>query len=44
MDLTRELNQSGVTICRVAHNPEYASQAKRKVHLFDGRVIEDVSA
>ena len=44
MDLLREMNQAGVTICMVTHNPEYARQASRNVHLFDGRVIDDVAA
>jgi putative ABC transport system ATP-binding protein len=41
MDLLRELNQSGATICMVTHNPEYARHAGRNIHLFDGRVISD---
>lgn len=44
MNLLREMNQSGVTICMVTHNPEYARQASRNVHLFDGRVVDDVTA
>jgi putative ABC transport system ATP-binding protein len=41
MDLLRELNQAGTTICMVTHNPEYARHASRNIHLFDGRVIGD---
>jgi putative ABC transport system ATP-binding protein len=44
MELLRELNRSGVTICMVTHNPDYAAQASRNVQLFDGRVIEDTRA
>ena len=41
MELLRELNQAGATICMVTHNPEYARHAGRNIHLFDGRVISD---
>jgi putative ABC transport system ATP-binding protein len=41
MELLRELNRGGATICMVTHNPEYARQASRNVNLFDGRVVED---
>jgi len=44
MDLLRELNRSGATICMVTHNPDYARQATRNVNLFDGRVVEDTRA
>ncbi len=41
MDLMSELHQGGATICMVTHDPRYASYAKRSVHLFDGRVVEE---
>jgi putative ABC transport system ATP-binding protein len=41
MELLRELNQAGATICMVTHNPEYAGHASRNIQLFDGRVIAD---
>jgi putative ABC transport system ATP-binding protein len=44
MDLLRELNRSGATICMVTHNPEYARHATRNVQLFDGHVVDDVLA
>jgi putative ABC transport system ATP-binding protein len=44
MELLRELHRSGVTICMVTHNPEYARQATRSVNLFDGRVVDDKRA
>ncbi len=44
MDLLEELHASGSTICMVTHAREYAKRARRAVHLFDGRVVEDVSA
>ncbi|MBX3228010.1 MAG: ABC transporter ATP-binding protein [Labilithrix sp.] len=41
MDLLDGLHASGTTICIVTHSREYAARAKRAVHLFDGRVVED---
>jgi putative ABC transport system ATP-binding protein len=42
MDLLRELHRGGATICMVTHDPRYAKYADRSVHLFDGRIVEDV--
>jgi putative ABC transport system ATP-binding protein len=39
MALLRELHAGGATICMVTHNPDYAKQASRSVHLFDGRLV-----
>lgn len=39
MDLLRELNQNGSTICMVTHDTRYARHADREVHLFDGRIV-----
>src|SRR3954452_10180041 len=41
MALMRELHAAGATICMVTHNPEYAAYATRKIHLFDGRVVDE---
>ena len=38
MELLRELNKNGSTICMVTHDSRYAQHADREVHLFDGRV------
>jgi putative ABC transport system ATP-binding protein len=40
MDLLRELNKNGSTICMVTHDSRYARHADREVNLFDGRVVE----
>ncbi len=40
MELLRELNQNGSTICMVTHDARYAQHADRTVELFDGRVVE----
>ena len=42
MELLHELNNQGVTICMVTHDPRYAAHADRGIHLFDGRVVEEV--
>jgi putative ABC transport system ATP-binding protein len=41
MELLGELHRSGATICMVTHDARYASHAKRTIHLFDGRVVEE---
>jgi putative ABC transport system ATP-binding protein len=41
MDLLQQLHQAGATVCMVTHDPRYARNAERAIHLFDGRVVED---
>jgi putative ABC transport system ATP-binding protein len=41
MELLGDLHHSGSTICMVTHDARYASHAKRTIHLFDGRVVEE---
>jgi putative ABC transport system ATP-binding protein len=41
MELLGELHQSGATICMVTHDARYAAHARRTIHLFDGRVVEE---
>jgi putative ABC transport system ATP-binding protein len=43
MNLMRELNREGATICMVTHDPRYAKHADRTIHIFDGRVVEEVN-
>jgi putative ABC transport system ATP-binding protein len=44
MDLLAELHRDGATICMVTHDPRFADCARRSVHLFDGRVVEESHA
>ena len=44
MNMLKELHESGSTICMVTHDPRYARHAKRTVHLFDGRIVEEEEA
>jgi len=41
MELLRGLHREGATICMVTHDPRFARHAERKIHLFDGRVVEE---
>jgi putative ABC transport system ATP-binding protein len=43
MDLMRELHRGGATIVMVTHDPRYARCADRSIHLFDGRVVEELT-
>ncbi|HEY8520882.1 MAG TPA: ATP-binding cassette domain-containing protein, partial [Gammaproteobacteria bacterium] len=41
MSLLSELHADGATICMVTHDPRYAEYADRKVHMFDGRIVDE---
>jgi putative ABC transport system ATP-binding protein len=41
MELLEELHFGGSTICMVTHDPRYARNAQRSVHLFDGQIVKD---
>ena len=40
MELLGELHDGGATIVMVTHDPRYLAQARRRIRLFDGRVLE----
>jgi putative ABC transport system ATP-binding protein len=42
MSLLQELHRAGSTICMVTHDARYANHADRAVHLFDGRVVNEL--
>ncbi|MFE1839754.1 ABC transporter ATP-binding protein [Streptomyces sviceus] len=44
MDLLAELNQAGVTIAVITHDPAVAQRARRQVTMLDGRLSEPVPA
>ena len=44
MGLLAELHREGATVCMVTHDPRYARNAQRTVHLFDGRIVEEEEA
>lgn len=41
MNLLSELNDQGTTIVMVTHSPHDAQFANRKIHLFDGAVVQE---
>jgi putative ABC transport system ATP-binding protein len=41
MEMLRELNAAGATVCLATHNPRYIAMAKRNIYLFDGRVVPE---
>ena len=41
MELLHHLHREGSTICMVTHDPRFAAQAQRVVHLFDGKVVSE---
>jgi len=43
MDLFRTLNNEGLTIVMVTHDPQKASHARRVIRLKDGEIMEDVT-
>jgi len=44
MDLLRNLHRGGATICMVTHDPRFARYADRTIHLFDGRIVDEVAS
>src|SRR5437660_10002748 len=42
MQLLQDLHKEGATICMVTHDPRFAKHADREVHLFDGKVVEEI--
>jgi putative ABC transport system ATP-binding protein len=43
MDLLRDLNRAGSTICMVTHDPRCSRYAERVVRLFDGKIVSEDS-
>jgi len=44
LQLFRDLHASGRTIVLITHNPDVAEVATRRIHLLDGRVVEEERA
>jgi putative ABC transport system ATP-binding protein len=42
MQLLKDLNEEGTTICMVTHDPRYADHATKLLHLQEGRIVADV--
>ncbi len=43
LDLFRELNETGITIIVVTHDPEVADESRRKLLFRDGRIVDDTA-
>lgn len=41
MKLLSDLNREGTTICMVTHDDRHAHLAHRRIHLFDGKVLQE---
>jgi putative ABC transport system ATP-binding protein len=41
MQIFQELNESGITVVMVTHEPDIGDHCKRIVHILDGRVLDD---
>jgi putative ABC transport system ATP-binding protein len=44
MDIFRRLNEQGVTVVMVTHEPDIARQARRIIYMLDGKIVADRSA
>lgn len=42
MKLLQKLNQEGITIVMVTHNPDYAKYAQRILRIGDGKIVEEI--
>jgi putative ABC transport system ATP-binding protein len=42
MKLLADLHGEGATICMVTHDPRFEKYSDRSIHLFDGRIVEEV--
>jgi putative ABC transport system ATP-binding protein len=40
MEMFRELHADGATVCIATHDPRWLDQARRHIHLFDGRMVD----
>jgi putative ABC transport system ATP-binding protein len=40
MEMFRELHADGATVCIATHDPRWLEQARRHIHLFDGRMVD----
>ncbi len=42
--LIEQLNANGITLIVVTHDPDIGGRAKRRVHMVDGKIVEDVKS
>jgi putative ABC transport system ATP-binding protein len=41
MELLSDLHANGATICMVTHDPRYSEYAGSRIHMFDGRIVDE---
>ena len=39
MQMLEELHAGGATICLATHNPDYIARTRRRIYLFDGKIV-----
>ena len=39
MQMLEELHAGGATVCLATHNPDYIARTRRRIYLFDGRIV-----
>jgi putative ABC transport system ATP-binding protein len=44
MQMLEELHADGATICLATHDPRHIARTKRRIYLFDGRVVPEPAA
>jgi putative ABC transport system ATP-binding protein len=41
MQMLEELQAGGATICLATHDPRHIARTRRRIYLFDGRVVAE---
>ena len=44
MQMFGELHAGGATVCLATHDPRWVTQVQRHIYLFDGRMVDRVTA
>ncbi|MDH3647206.1 MAG: ABC transporter ATP-binding protein [Gammaproteobacteria bacterium] len=42
VEVLEELNADGLTLLIVTHDPDLGKRARRRIHMVDGRIVEDI--
>ena len=44
VEVLEQLNHNGITLLVVTHDPDLGKRARRRLHMVDGRIVEDISS
>ncbi len=44
IDILEGLNEKGITLAIVTHDPELGERARRRIHMLDGQIVEDTKS